>query len=48
MLVHERADYDGAVATLRERVDAASLTQAWADGRDLTSDHAVGLALAVL
>ena len=48
MLVHERADYDEAVATLQDRVDAASLTQAWADGRELTSDDAVGLALAVL
>ena len=47
MLVFERAEYDGAVATLRERLGPA-FDAAWADGRRLSTDAAVALAFAVL
>jgi len=48
MLAFERAEYDAAVATLRERLDAATLESTWTDGRRLTVDEAVVLALAAL
>ncbi len=48
MLVFERAEYDAAVATVRERLDPATLESAWADGRRLTPDSGVALALAAL
>ena len=48
MLGFERAEYDAAVATLRERLDGSTLESAWADGRRLSTDEAVALALAAL
>ena len=48
MLSFERAEYDAAVATLRERLDGSTLESAWAEGRRLSTDEAVALALAAL
>ena len=48
MLAFERAEYEAAVATVRERLDAATLASAWADGRRLSADQAVALALDTL
>jgi predicted ATPase/class 3 adenylate cyclase len=48
MMPHERAEYDAAVAALHELLDAAPLESAWADGRRLTTDEAVTLALGAL
>ncbi|MDQ2933833.1 MAG: adenylate/guanylate cyclase domain-containing protein [Chloroflexota bacterium] len=45
MLPYERTEYDAAVATLREMADASSVDSAWSDGRRLTPDEAVALAL---
>lgn len=48
MLVFERAEYDAAVAKVRERIDGATFDAAWADGRRLSTDEAVALAFAML
>ena len=48
MLAFERAEYDAAVATLHQRLDAGTLESAWADGRRLTADEAVAMALGAL
>lgn len=48
MLAFERAEYDAAVATVSERLDGPTLESAWADGRRLSTDEAVALALASL
>ena len=48
MLAFERDEYDAAVATVRERFDGPTLESAWADGRRLSTDEAVALALASL
>ena len=48
MLVFERAEYDAAVATVRQRLDGSTFDAAWADGRRLSTDDAVALAFAVL
>ena len=48
MLAFERAEYDAAVAAVRERLDGPALESAWADGRRLATDEAVALALASL
>ena len=48
MLAFERAEYDAAVASVRERLDGAQLESAWADGRRLSTDEAVALAFATL
>jgi len=45
MLPYERAEYDVAVARLRDLADASSIDSAWSDGRRLTPDEAVALAL---
>ena len=41
----ERAEYDAAIGQLRDGLDAIALDSAWADGRRLTTDEAVALAL---
>jgi predicted ATPase len=41
----ERAEYDTAIGQIRDRLDATALDSAWADGRRLTTDEAVALAL---
>jgi predicted ATPase/class 3 adenylate cyclase len=46
MVAHERAEYDAAVSQLRETLDEAAFDSAWAEGRRLTTDEAVALALA--
>ena len=48
MLVFERTEYDAAVAAVRDRLEAQQFEAAWADGRRLSTDEAVALALAVL
>ncbi len=48
MLPYERAEYEAAVATVRERLDGPTLESAWAEGRRLSTDEAVALALAAL
>lgn len=48
MMGHERAEYDAAMAALNERLEPATLESAWTDGRRLTTDEAVALALAAL
>ena len=48
MLPYERAEYEAAVATVRERLDPSTFESAWADGRRLSTDEAVALALATL
>ena len=48
MLPYERAEYDAAVATVHERLDPSALESAWAEGRRLSTDEAVAMALAVL
>jgi predicted ATPase/class 3 adenylate cyclase len=45
MLAIERAEYDAELARLRAALAPAALAEAWADGRSLTMDEAVGLAL---
>ena len=42
----ERGEYEGEVRRLRGELDAAAFDTAWADGRRLTADEAVVLALA--
>jgi predicted ATPase/class 3 adenylate cyclase len=46
MLARERAEYDAAVGRLREELGSVAFEQARAEGRDLTTDQAVALALA--
>ncbi|MDP9244394.1 MAG: AAA family ATPase [Chloroflexota bacterium] len=46
MVAAEQAEYDAAVGQLRASLDAALLDPAWAEGRRLTTDEAVALALA--
>ena len=48
MLPYERAEYEAAVATVRERLDGPTFESAWADGRRLSTDEAVAMALAAL
>ena len=45
MVAVERAEYDAAIRQLRDGLDATALASAWADGRRLTTDEAVALAL---
>jgi predicted ATPase/class 3 adenylate cyclase len=45
MLAIERAEYDAELARLRAALAPAALAGAWADGRSLTMDEAVALAL---
>jgi tetratricopeptide (TPR) repeat protein len=45
MLSDERAEYDAAIGQLRNALDATALDSAWAEGRRLTTDEAVALAL---
>jgi predicted ATPase/class 3 adenylate cyclase len=45
MLPHERAEYDAALRTLRERLDAPALENAWAEGRSLSLEEAIAFAL---
>ena len=46
MMSHEREEYDGRVEELRTSLGEAALTTAWADGRAMTVNDAVALALA--
>jgi predicted ATPase/class 3 adenylate cyclase len=46
MVPAEQAEYDAAVGQLRASLDPALLDPAWAEGRRLTTDEAVALALA--
>ena len=46
MVAAEQAEYDAAVGQLRGSLAAAALDSAWAEGRWLTTDDAVALALA--
>jgi predicted ATPase/class 3 adenylate cyclase len=46
MVAHEQAEYGAAVGQLRESLNPAILDPAWAEGRRLTTDEAVALALA--
>ena len=48
MLPYERAEYEAAVATVRERLEPPVLEEVWAEGRRLSTDEAVAVALAVL
>jgi len=48
MLPYERSEYEAAIATVRERLDEPTFRSAWADGRRLSTDEAVGMALAAL
>ena len=48
MLAFERGEYDAAVAAVREQLDGPTLESAWADGRRLTTDEALAMALAAL
>jgi ATP/maltotriose-dependent transcriptional regulator MalT len=48
MLPYERAEYEAAVAAVRERLDGPALASAWAEGRRLSTDEAVAMALAAL
>ena len=45
MLPHERAEYDSAVQRLRRDCDRAAVDSAWGEGRRLSVDQAVALAL---
>ncbi len=45
MVGMERAEYDAAVGELRGALDATALDSAWAEGRRLTTDEAVALAI---
>jgi hypothetical protein len=45
MLSIERAEYDAQLAQLRGSLTPTALAEAWADGRSLTMDEAVALAL---
>ena len=45
MVGTERAEYDAAVGQLRGGLEAGALDSAWAEGRRLTTDEAVALAL---
>ena len=45
MLSDERPEYDAAIGQLRNGLDATALDSAWAEGRRLTTDEAVALAL---
>ncbi len=47
MTVDERGEYDAEVDRLRGLLDPPDLADAWADGRRLTSDQAVALAVSV-
>ena len=47
MLPPEQSEYQEHVAGLRERLDDARLKAAWADGRTLTMEQAIELALRV-
>ncbi len=42
---NERADYDRYVAAVRTELDQAAFDTAWAEGRNLSLDQAVALAL---
>jgi len=46
MMSIERAEYDAELSRLRGDIDADALARAWAEGRAMTMDEAVGLALA--
>jgi hypothetical protein len=46
MVAAEQAEYDAAVGQLRASLAAALLDPAWAEGRRLTTDEAVAVALA--
>jgi predicted ATPase/class 3 adenylate cyclase len=48
MLAFERAEYDAAVAAVRDRLDRPALESAWAEGRRLSTDEAVAIALDTL
>ena len=48
MLPYERAEYEAAVATVREHLEPSTFESAWADGRRLSTDDAVALAFAAL
>jgi hypothetical protein len=41
----ERSEYDEYVATARTAMDGRSFSAAWAEGRAMSLDQAVGLAL---
>ena len=45
MLAIERHEYESELAQLRAILDPAAFERAWADGRSLTADDAVALAL---
>jgi hypothetical protein len=45
MLSDEREEYDAAIGQLRNALDATALDSAWAEGRRMTTDEAVALAL---
>jgi tetratricopeptide (TPR) repeat protein len=45
MTTLEREEYDAEVLRLRGELDAATFSEAWAEGRGLTSEEAVALAL---
>jgi tetratricopeptide (TPR) repeat protein len=45
MVGTERAEYDAAMSQLRGSLDATALDSAWAEGRRLTTDEAVALAI---
>ena len=46
MVLVEREEYDAAIGQLRHGLDTTAIDSAWADGRRLTTDEAVALALA--
>ena len=45
MLSDERAEYNAAIGQLRNALDATALDSPWAEGRRMTTDEAVALAL---
>jgi hypothetical protein len=45
LMAGEQADYDRAVATVRAQLDAATFEAAWAAGRAMTIETAIGYAL---
>ena len=46
MMLPEQSEYEREVARLREQLDETTMKSAWADGRALTMDQAIALAIA--
>jgi hypothetical protein len=45
MTSYEREEYDAEVRRLHGELDETPFTSAWAEGRQMTADEAVGFAL---